>query len=145
MNCYWTREINRQHDLLERIITLLFFLAGLADCAAGLSARRRSHMLGHLACGEAEARVFVIELAGASVEGDAVIGSSASVSDAERLAVSFRVLALVLGAMLAQARRSAFAGEACRCVVLAMPDRKPAGPAQTRQPSFQALPAPDTS
>lgn len=138
----WNREINRRRDVLERILTLLFLLAGLADRAACLPARRRRHVLGILARGEVEARAFVIGLAGAPVEGDVEMQDPTAASQAERLAVSFRVLALVLGAMLVQSRRSALATgrHAVSPIVL----RRPCVPAHSRLP-LRALPAPDTS
>lgn len=136
------REVNRRRDVLERIVTILFLLAALADRAAGLAQYRRPHVLDALACGEAEARAFVIGLAGAPVDGDVAMQDSAALGYAERIAVSFRVLALVLDAMLAQTRRSALAGG--RHAVLPLAHLEPAGSARTRPP-FWALPAPDTS
>ena len=50
------REIDRHRDVLERIVAMLFLLAGLADLAIGLPARRRLRVFSILACGEAEAR-----------------------------------------------------------------------------------------
>lgn len=140
--CDWNREIDRRQDVLEQIVALLFLMAGLADRAAGLSLHCSYHALDALARGEAEARAFVIGLAGASVESDAAIQEFASVGAAERLAASFRVLALVLGAMLAEARRSALAGG--RYAALPIAHRWPAGSAPTRL-LLPALPAPDTS
>ena len=138
----WNREINRDRDVLERILALLFLLAGLADRAACLPGHRRRQVLGILACGEVEARAFVIGLAGAPVTDDVEMQDPKAASDAERLAVSFRVLALVLGAMLAQSRRSAPA--AGRHAVSPIVLRRPWAPALSRLP-LRALPAPDTS
>ena len=133
-------EIDRHRDVLERVLALLLLMAGLADHAAGLSARRRLQVLAILACGESGARGFFTGPAGAPVEGDIALRDFASARDAERLAAGFRVLALVLGAMLAQVRRPASAGG--RQTVLLIAQRRPAGP--TRLP-LRALPAPDTS
>ena len=135
-------EIDRHRDVLERILALLLLMAGLADHAAGLSARRRLHVLAILAGGESGARDFFIGPAGAPVEGDLALRDFASVRDAERLAAGFRVLALVLAAMLAQVRRPASAGVGGRQTVLLIAHCRPAGP--TRLP-LRALPAPDTS
>ena len=135
-------EIDRHRDVLERVLALLLLMAGLADHAAGLSARRRLHVLAMLACGESGARDFFIGPAGAPVEGDLALRDFASVRDAERLAAGFRVLALVLAAMVAQVRRPASAGGGGRQTVLLIAHCRPEGP--TRLP-LRALPAPDTS
>ena len=137
-------EIDRHRDVVERVLALLLLMAGLADHAAGLSARRRLHVLAMLACGESGARDFFIGPAGAPVAGDLALRDFASARDAERLAAGFRVLALVLGAMLAQVRRSALAGDGCRRSVLPIARRWPDGQAHTRPP-LRALPPPDTS
>ena len=129
-------EIDRRRDVLERVLALLLLMAGLADHAAGLSARRRLHVLAILACGELGARDFFIGPVGAPVEGNLALRDFASVRDAERLAAGFRVLALVLGAMLAQVRRPASAGGGGRQTVILI--------AHCRPP-LRALPAPDTS
>lgn len=100
----WNRELERDRDVLERILALLLSLAGLADRASGLPASHR--LFGFLGHAEAEARGFVIGMAhecGAPAEAAA----SYPASQAERLAASFRALALLLGAMLWQARRLA--------------------------------------
>ena len=136
------REIERHRYALERIVAVLLLMAGLAELAAGFSARRRIHALDQLACGEAEARGFVIELCGVSVEDGASMQAAISAGDAARLAVSFRVLALVLGAMLTQARRATLAGDPHAVSPIAR--RWPDGQAHTRLPSW-ALPPPDTS
>jgi hypothetical protein len=82
-------DTNWSRDVLERIVALLFSLAGLADLAAGLPAHRRRQVLGILAHGEAEARAFVIG-AGAP----ALTDGAQSVGDATNLAVRLRALAL---------------------------------------------------
>ena len=133
-------EIDRHRDVLERVLALLLLMAGLADHAAGLSARRRLQVLAILACGESGARGFFTGPAGAPVEGDIALRDFASARDAERLAAGFRVLALVLAAMVAQVRRPASAGGRQTDPLIA--HCRPAGP--TRLP-VRALPAPDTS
>ena len=135
-------EIDRHRDVVERVLALLLLMAGLADHAAGLSARRRLQVLAILACGESGARGFFTGPAGAPVEGDIALRDFASARDAERLAAGFRVLALVLAAMVAQVRRPASAGGGGRQTVLLIAHCRPAGP--TRLP-LRALPAPDTS
>jgi hypothetical protein len=101
----WNKETNWSRDVLERIVVLLFALANLADFAAGAPYLRRRQALGILSCGEVVARAFVIEMAtGAPISADGLEAAC----DAERLAVSFRALALMLCVLLA--RRSALAG-----------------------------------
>ena len=97
----WDREANWNCDVLERIVALLFALADLADLAAGAPYLRRRQVLEILSHGEAEARAFLF--GGAPVPADAL----EEAGDAERLAVRFRALALVLCAFLAQAARFA--------------------------------------
>ena len=135
-------EIDRHRDVLERVLALLLLMAGLADHAAGLSARRRLQVLAILACGESGARGFFTGPAGAPVEGDIALRDFASARDAERLAAGFRVLALVLAAMVAQVRRPASAGGGGRQTVLLIAHSRPAGPTS---PPVRTLPAPDTS
>lgn len=101
----WETDWNR--DVLERIVALLFALAGLADRAAGASFLRRRQVLGILRHGEAEARAFLFG-AGAPVPADAQEGAG----DAARLAIRLRALALVLCAMLSQAATFAPPGAA---------------------------------
>jgi hypothetical protein len=92
------RETDWSREVLERVVALLFFLAGLADRAAGAPYLRRRQVLGILSHGEAEARAFLIAMA---------TGASAPVDlpepdgDATRLAIRLRALALLLCAMLA--------------------------------------------
>ena len=135
-------EIDRHRDVLERVLALLLLMVGLADHAAGVSARRRLHVLAILACGESGARGFFTGPAGAPVEGDIALRDFASARDAERLAAGFRVLALVLAAMVAQVRRPASAGGGGRQTVLLIAHSRPAGPTS---PPVRTLPAPDTS
>jgi hypothetical protein len=105
----WDRKANWNRDVLERIVALLFALANLADLAAGAPFLRRRQVLGILSHGEAEARAFVIGVAfGETAPADAL----ESTGDAARLAASFRALALVLCALLAQAALFALPGAA---------------------------------
>jgi hypothetical protein len=95
----WNGEANWNRDVLERIVALLFALAGLADLAAGAPFLRRRRVLGILSPAEVEARAFVIgvatgETAPADAQGEA--------DDAARLAASFRALALALCVLLAR-------------------------------------------
>jgi len=131
------RQANWNRDALERIVALLFALAGLADLAAGAPWRRRRQVLGILSRGEIEARAFVI---GMVSDQPATADALEEIGDAARLAASFRALALALCAMLAHAAQSAFAcatgPRACR------PPRKLSGPA-VRWPGARAPPVPD--
>ncbi len=108
----WNREINRQRMVLERIVALLLALAGLADRAAGAPSRRRRQVVEILSLGEAEARDMIAGLAGLPSEADdagrlsMAAAASGSAEDARRLAAGLRMLALVLHAMLGQARRA---------------------------------------
>lgn len=115
-------EADRNRDVLERIVALLFALAGLADLASNLSVLRRRHVLGILSRGEAEARAFVV---GISAGAPAPEGAPDTACDAARLASRLRALALVL------------------CVVLARRFGLPgaAGP-RARQPVVRGLDAP---
>ncbi len=97
----WNGEANWSRDVLERIVALLFALASLADLAAGVPLLRRRRVLKILSHGEVEARAFLF--GGAPVPSDALENTG----DAERLAVRFRALALVLCALLAQVARFA--------------------------------------
>jgi hypothetical protein len=123
-------ETDWSYDVLERIVALLFSLAGLADIAAGLPAARRRHILGILSQGEAEAHAFLIG-AGAPVSAD----GQDTADNALRLAARLRALALLLWVLMAQ--RIAGPGTATPRA-----DReKPAWPAGCRA----SLSAPDTS
>jgi hypothetical protein len=95
----WDRKADWNRDVLERIVALLFALANLADFAAGAPYLRRRLVLEILSHGEAEAWAFVMGLPpGAAVPAD----EPESAGDAERLAASFRTLALMLCALLAR-------------------------------------------
>ncbi len=95
----WEGQANWNRDVLERIVALLFALASLADLAAGAPYLRRRQVLGILSHGEAEARAFLF--GGEPVPSDALENTG----DAARLAARFRALALVLCALMAQARQ----------------------------------------
>jgi hypothetical protein len=136
----WNRSVERRRDVLERILALLLALAVLADRAAGLSAAKRLHVLAILGRGEAEARILIVEMAfGAPAE--AAAAPPAAAGDAGRLAAGFRVLALALGALLAQARGRSPCRHASAPVLL--PGRKPRRPEGWR--AVPAPPPPDTS
>ena len=81
----WIREVERNRDVLERILALLLALADLADRASGLPASRRLQVLCILGAGD----------------------TAFPADHAARLAAGFRALALLLGAMLARAGRLA--------------------------------------
>ncbi len=97
----WDGEASWNRDVLERIVALLFALASLADLAAGVPFLRRRQVLKILSHGEVEARAFLF--GGTPIPTDALENTG----DAERLAMRFRALALVLCAMLTQARQFA--------------------------------------
>jgi hypothetical protein len=132
----WNRAVERDRDVLERILALLLALAALADRAAGLPAAKRLHVLAILGRGEAEARMLIIEMAlGAPAEAAA---PPAAAGDAGRLAASFRVLALALGALLAQAR----APSQPVSPSISQTGRKPRQPAQSTPSPSRASPDP---
>ena len=101
----WDGQANWNRDVLERIVALLFALANLADLAAAAPFLRRRKVLGILCPAEAEARAFVI---GPGVP--TMVDTPESAGDAERLAASFRALALALCLLLAQAALSGLPG-----------------------------------
>ena len=102
----WVREVERSRDALERIVALLFALAGLADRASGLPAARRLDLLCILGRGADEARAFVTGTAFSPREAGGETEFHTA-DDAARLAVGFRALALLLAAILARAGRIA--------------------------------------
>ncbi|WP_353643463.1 hypothetical protein [Mesorhizobium sp. WSM2239] len=135
------REVNRHRYVLERILALLLLMASLADRAAGLPLRRRRTVLEILGRGEAEARALVLGMAtGSPACGGDVAPEPAPLDDAARLAAGLRVLALVLGVLLAEARR--VVGEAGPRAGLSRAE--PAGSVHPWREA-PALPAPDTS
>jgi hypothetical protein len=129
-------ETNWNRDVLERIVALLFALAGLADLAAGAPFLRRRQVLGILSRGEVVARAFFIGMAtGAPISPDELEYSG----DATRLAVRLRALALLLCALLAQAALPGAEGPRT-----GRPAHRMSGPA-VRGLDAPASPAPDTS
>jgi hypothetical protein len=109
------REVNRQREVLSRILALLLLMASLADRAAGLPFRRRSAVLQILGRGEAEARALVLAMAAGApaCDDDAApeaaagdVARAVADGDAARMAAGFRVLALALGVLLARAAQS---------------------------------------
>jgi len=114
----WCKEVNRERMLLERIVALLVALAFLAEHAALASPHRRRAVVGILIEGEAAAREMIAALAGLPAQPDAdgpladpqvataAVTASGSTEEALRLAAAFRVLALVLTALLEEARRA---------------------------------------
>jgi hypothetical protein len=127
-------EANWNRDVLERIVALLFALAGLADLAAGAPYLRRRRVLEILGNGEAEARAFLI---GISTGAPTPACAAERAGDAARIAIRLRALALVLCAMLAHAALFALPGSAAPRA----DRRKAAAPAGYRA----SLSAPDTS
>jgi hypothetical protein len=131
------RRVERDRDVLKRILALLLALAALADRAAGLSAAERLRILAILGRGEAEARIFIVEtVSGAPAESASPTWAA---GDAARLAAHFRILALALSVMLERTRAP------CRQASLptGLPRRKPRRPEGWR--AFPTLPLPDTS
>ncbi len=103
----WDRKADWNRDVLERIVALLFSLACLAELAACLPWLRRQQLLGILSHGEAEAWAYVM---GLPPDVQVAAYAPGETDDAERLAASFRALALMLCAVLA--RTALFAGAA---------------------------------
>ena len=143
----WSRSVERDRSVLERILALLLALAALTDRAACLSAAIRLHLLAILGQGEAEARDFILAMAfeaGAPARLDAASDATTvtpvhEVGDAALLAARFRMLALALGVLLAQARAP------CRSTSprTGLPRRKPRQSLQsTRPPAVRATSPP---
>lgn len=137
------RQMRQNRDVLERILMLLLSLAGLADRASVLPARDRLHVLGILACGEAEARSLIIAMAHGSAAPAHVDAAELASPDAGRLAASLRGLALLLSAMLVEARRLAPSLHPAACP-LGQPGQEPM-PSPAAPATSSASPAPDTS
>ena len=111
----WNGDQGWNGDVLWRIVALLVSLAGLADAAAGLPARRRREVLGFLMPGEAAARALIAGMApGAPDMADEPWPCDRASDDAALLAATFRVLALALYTMLSLADRPALPGAAVR-------------------------------
>ena len=101
----WNRSVERDRNVLERILALLLALAVLTDRAAGLPAARRLHLLSVLGHGEAIARDFILAMAtGPDVPVEPTSAPPPAANDAALLATRFRMLALALGILLTQAR-----------------------------------------
>ena len=92
----------REGDMLEQILALLVSFAGLADRAAGLPLVLQLPLFAFLARGEAVGRSFIASLPSGA---PALVAASRTEDRAERLAADFRMLARLLRALLAQARR----------------------------------------
>ena len=117
------REIERERAVLERIVALLLSLAGMAERAAALPAPARLRLLAILGFGEEAARGLVIALTPGATADDP---ASSPVGHADGLAARFRVLALVLAALLASARQFAGVLANGRRQGLPVPQRGPA-------------------
>ena len=103
----WNRQVERDRNVLERILALLLALAALTERAAGLPMVDRLRFLAVMGCGEAEARDFILAMASGpspATPSEATATSFPAADDAALLAARFRMLALALGAMLMQAR-----------------------------------------
>ena len=101
------RQVERDRNVLERILALLLALAALTDRAACRSAATRLHLLAILGQGEAEARDFIFAMAShpcPDAPVDPTAAPSPAAGDAALLAARFRMLALALTALLARAR-----------------------------------------
>ncbi len=101
---WWDREMERNGQVLERIVALLIRFACLADRASLLPAPARLRLLAILGAGEAEAFDFV---AGIAPDGPDDAAPSWVTEEPARLAASFRALAWVVMTLLAEARRLA--------------------------------------
>ena len=108
----WNWNANGDRDVLERIVALLFALAGLADRAAGLPFLRRREVLGILSCGEAAARAYFAGMASNSLSGADTFSEEYAYAPADApgehcyallLAARFRALAFMLAALLSLA------------------------------------------
>jgi hypothetical protein len=91
-----------REEVLEEILALLVLLAGLADRAAGRPLAIALPVLAGLAHAEAVARNYLIGLPTGAA---ASVATSRATDRAARLAADFRMLARILRAYLAQARR----------------------------------------
>lgn len=101
----WNRKEEPDRDVLKRIVALLLALAALVDRAAGLPAASRPHVLAILGHGEAEVRSLIVAMASdrcPAPPAEATAAPPPAAGDAALLAARFRVLALMVGAVLAQ-------------------------------------------
>ncbi len=105
-------QIGMKWEVLERVVAILLAFADLAERAAGAPHPVRCVVLWILQRAEAVAQEFV---AGSTVAVRWTTSAEATpvrhgfdAADAIHLALSFRMLALVLGALVTQLRRQAF-------------------------------------
>ena len=111
----WNRKGQPNRAVLEHARALLLALAVLVERAAGLPAARRLWFLAVMAGGEAEARRLIVAMAfdrcpGSPTEAAAPLSATdhrlctppTVAGDAAVLAARFRMLALAVGALLAQ-------------------------------------------
>ena len=152
MNCSAGVESNA----LKRLMAILFALADLADCAAGRSWPVRCLVLSILGLAEQAAHAFVTGSAGTTHFRSTPTASAMptprgnSPIDAMQLALSFRMLALAVCAMLAKIRscsRDRSGRDSGRIVADARGTghtwQFPAGLPRERHPAFDEWP--DTS
>ena len=143
----WRRKGEWDRDVLEHIRSMLLVLAALIDRAAGLPLYERLHFLAVMGCGEAEVRFRIVAMACGGRYGDtdgfggldeAPVHAA---SDAARLAARFRMLALAVGAMLAQVAAEPLCRHASPSIRLR--DRSPRRTAQcTLSPPVRATSPP---
>ena len=143
----WRRKGEWDRDVLEHIRSMLLVLAALIDRAAGLPLYERLHFLAVMGCGEAEVRFRIVAMACGGRYGDtdgfggldeAPVHAA---GDAARLAARFRMLALAVGAMLAQVAAEPLCRHASPSIRLR--DRSPRRTAQcTLSPPVRATSPP---
>ena len=144
----WNRKEEPEGVVLEHIRALLLALAVLVDRAVDLPMVERLRFLAVLANGEAEARSLIVAMASDRCPGDpagACAPPAATAGDAVLLAARFRVLALAVGAVLAQAgpRRPCRHGSLPALLPALLPGCR-SRPSQGRR-AVTALPPLDTS
>ena len=143
----WRRKGEWDRDVLEHIRSMLLVLAALIDRAAGLPLYERLHFLAVMGCGEAEVRFRIVAMAcgGRYGDTDGFGGLDEApvhaVGDAALLAARFRMLALAVGAMLAQVAAEPLCRHASPSIRLR--DRNPRRTAQcTLSPPVRATSPP---
>ena len=99
------RAMEQRRAVLERILALLLALAALAERAALAPPANRRQVLVYVACGEAVARGFLLDLAaGRPASAEPVVDATFPLGDDPALlAASLRVLALALLTLLDEA------------------------------------------
>ena len=146
-------NVKRDGRALQRIVALLFALAALAERAAAMPSHTRAVVLAILCHAEGAAWAFALgapcvstvsgrdrrELRSAILPGAPVGGHDGS-ADAIRLAVSLRLLALIVAGWATKTLSSTAAPSPVRD---AMFPRRPCSSGNWRGPA--ASPAPDTS